>query len=455
MNIDLHFWWSALGTIAAEVAVIVVIAFIAQKLTRSATWMRTWWQIALVCSLLVSIAEFSGVGRGLALWAWGKKPIGRRISITLPAQTAQARPINPPLVFETPTIEAISEEIVAAPTNIWWPAYAWLAGLIIVLGRVTFVRVLLANLHSKKSTNVDDHIQQRAIALATQFGLRQGLTLTVLGSIRTPIAFGIVRARIGLPLDFTDRFTETQQDAMLAHEIAHLKNRDPFWYLVIDLVTAVLWWHPLIWFARRRFHRTSELLADEATIAIENGPATLAECLVNIGRELSSSTSFGLLGIDGGFRSPLAQRVQRLLKLPSKNGQPSPAKHLALRPVAAIVLAAVVITTTGWVQTKNSVRKATLADNVLAGWNDSSAALALEAVKAEQSAPKELEEQKVATRDGLIHPTNPKKLVIPKITTPENPNQAVPQSGGIETDLIYPTLPAKPLFKRANAEQLD
>ena len=50
---------------------------------------------------------------------------------------------------------------------------------------------------------------------------------------------------------------------MLAHELAHPAANDPVWYLLADLTTAVFWWHPFVWSARRRLHAASETAAFE------------------------------------------------------------------------------------------------------------------------------------------------------------------------------------------------
>ena len=105
---------------------------------------------------------------------------------------------------------------------------------------------------------------------------------------------------------FTRRFTNEQQDAMLAHELAHLAAHDPLWHALADLVTAMLWWHPLAWLAKQQLRSASEAAADEASLVVENGPNVLAECLVELGGRLTRTHSLGWLGMaDGDFRSGL------------------------------------------------------------------------------------------------------------------------------------------------------
>src|SRR5262249_37830679 len=106
------------------------------------------------------------------------------------------------------------------------------------------------------------------------------------------------------------------QEAMLAHELAHLMAHDPAWHFIAQLVTAMLWWHPVAWWALAQFRSASERAADEASLVVSDGPGALAACLVRLGARLAEWNSLGWLSMAGsGFRSGLGRRVERLLCL--------------------------------------------------------------------------------------------------------------------------------------------
>ena len=137
---------------------------------------------------------------------------------------------------------------------------------------------------------------------------------------------------------------------MLAHELAHLAARDPAWYWLADWLAAVLWWHPLVWWARGQLHASSEAAADEASLLLENGPDVLAECLVTLGRQLVQSPASGWLGIEGnGFRSGLGRRVQRLMRMSGQSWCPVGRMWCWLaKTVGPVALVLAVIAGTAW-----------------------------------------------------------------------------------------------------------
>lgn len=144
-----------------------------------------------------------------------------------------------------------------------------------------------------------------------------------------PVAFGVLRPTIAVPSDFEDRFSRQEREAMLAHELGHLAGRDPAWFLLMDLLCAMAWWHPALWWARRGLRVASEQVADEGSGLIPGGRIALAEALVRLGRTLTVGGGVGVGG--SGRRSELARRVEALLKSPEAVPQATPRWKVAVR----------------------------------------------------------------------------------------------------------------------------
>jgi hypothetical protein len=137
---------------------------------------------------------------------------------------------------------------------------------------------------------------------------------------------------------------------MLLHELAHLRAGDPVWRLVADIATALLWWHPLVWWMRRRMEAVSEIVADEASLLLADGPGALAECLVKLGAQLAHGQPARSLGMAvTGFRSGLGRRVERLVHLKEQVwSPPCPRRSALARLGGAFALVLTAILCTAW-----------------------------------------------------------------------------------------------------------
>ncbi|MBI4325993.1 MAG: M56 family metallopeptidase, partial [Chloroflexi bacterium] len=183
---------------------------------------------------------------------------------------------------------ACAETKAGLELSAWWLGPVWLLGTAMVAFRAGCARLLFFLFRLKNHSATEPAVLDQVQKLAQRLGLNSSVRVVQSAGLQGPIAFGIVRPTIGLPSTFATAFTPVQQEAVLSHELAHLAARDPAWYLLADLVTAALWWHPLAWWSRRQLHAASEIAADEASLVLRNGPHILAECLVEFGRRLPS-----------------------------------------------------------------------------------------------------------------------------------------------------------------------
>ncbi len=391
MNLlDQIFWLALFRALAVEAGGVVLMALLLDRAIRSAFWRRSLWQATVVCLLLLTASELSGFGRGLAGFA-ARPRTGPRQEIR-PAPMMVSEVSLPPVQNVIPRPRPVAPAVL-----IWWPGLLWLAGFAVVSGRVAVAQFLFVVLGRGWVQIVDSEFNRRVEAMLGQFGYRRKVRLWQASSMASPIAFGIVRPAIALPPDFAARFGSATQEAVLAHELAHLVAGDPLWYRLADLAGALLWWHPLVWWARRQLHRRCELAADQATAIVPDGPVKLAQCLVSLGRKMTAQRKWGLMGVNGGgFGSNLGERVESLVNLADGAWKPLRSWRVsALKTGGTILLAGLVVCLCGWVEGPSVFAES---------WHDSAAsAIFMAALDTNQSeaptaSPIEKEKFDVATK---------------------------------------------------------
>ncbi|HEY3864086.1 MAG TPA: M56 family metallopeptidase [Verrucomicrobiae bacterium] len=299
---NLNDWLRLLGWLAVEAAAVFAAAALLQVWIRSPREARTIWRAALAAAVLVWAAELSGLRGAMDESA----PTQERfvVNAQLWAGADSAR-----------TAGAGESGLAPAPAPVKWPAWLWLAGSMALAGRSLLARGALG-VRRRRAAPADEDSPRLIARLKGPLGLKR-VEAQVWPNLQGPVAFGIFRPAIALPPNFAANFSESEREAMLAHEMAHLAARDPFWLMVSDAAIALAWWHPMVWLARSKLQSANEAAADEASTLTPGGAHVLAECLVRLGRELTASGPARALGIGGpGGRSHLAARIQGLLRGP-------------------------------------------------------------------------------------------------------------------------------------------
>lgn len=117
-------------------------------------------------------------------------------------------------------------------------------------------------------------------------------------------------------------------EALLAHELAHVRRGDFLANLVQTLAEALLFYHPAVWWLSRRIRQEREHCCDDAAVQACGDPILYASALVGLEELRSQSIPIPDLApaASGGH---LMSRIQRLLR-------PHPS-HVAAAPLAIFI----------------------------------------------------------------------------------------------------------------------
>ena len=228
----------------------------------------------------------------------------------------------------------------------WLPsltAFGWLAGAVawwalVFLSIVRFRRLLRLCIAGPEA--LQDRINQFAIRI----GLRERQRpLAVIVPARIPPfvwASLTGRPRLLLPQELWNRLDDSQQNALLAHELAHLKRGDHWVRWLEAIVLGFYWWDPIAWLARRELERTrrGNRVTPGWVWSQPSAAGSYAEALVATSAFLSEVHRPLPLG-GSGVRSTFAIK-RRLEMLLSDGAKPSTgrARSIKLLMVAALCL---------------------------------------------------------------------------------------------------------------------
>ena len=200
-------------------------------------------------------------------------------------------PMPAPLRISTAATLGTAKAGSAASRSVPILAILWAAGLAFILVRFCAGIIRLAGLTgSARSSNEN--------------GIR------VTDAIQTPMTWGAIRPVILLPA-YVAEWSAEQRDVVIRHERAHIERRDWMWQAFAQVMTAIFWFHPLMWLAARQLRNEAEHAADDATLAGGVQAPDYADRLLAVARQLhgrSPATAVAMV------RHPaLAERVAAIL----------------------------------------------------------------------------------------------------------------------------------------------
>jgi bla regulator protein blaR1 len=128
-------------------------------------------------------------------------------------------------------------------------------------------------------------------------------------SVLEPAAFGIFRPVLLFPQGLTDHLQPGHLQAILAHELCHIRHRDNLAGAMHMMVEAVFWFFPPVWWIGARLVEERERACDEEVLRLGNEPEVYAESILDTCRFCLQSPLACVSGISG---ADLKKRILRI-----------------------------------------------------------------------------------------------------------------------------------------------
>ncbi|RMG65458.1 MAG: M56 family metallopeptidase, partial [Bacteroidetes bacterium] len=256
-------------------------------------------------ALALSILGALALASGLTLWRLWPGATGAAMGpvfpemATSPGDTALAGMTSQPWYAA------------ATQTAMPWLGLAWLLGLVFQSLRWGAGYLGAQRLRRKGISAVPPHWQAHLQRLQARLGLRGQVRLHLSDRVRDPLTLGFWRPVILIPVSMVSGLTPAQWEAILLHELAHIRRADYLIHLVQSLVELLFFFHPLTWFLSREISREREACCDDLAVAACGDAFSYAEALTRLQRlrfHPQSPFAMNLQSKPG----PFTHRIQRL-----------------------------------------------------------------------------------------------------------------------------------------------
>lgn len=195
-----------------------------------------------------------------------------------------------------------------------WVVLFWTAGVVLLSLRLIGGWWLVRRL-AQSSGNVElEEWQAQLRDLAHRLRVSRPVRLCRSTLVQVPTAVGWLRPLILLPASTLTGLKPAQIEAVLAHELAHIRRHDYLVNLLQSVAETLLFYHPAVWWVSRRIRDERELCCDELAMRVAGDPVSYARALYELERMRGETMSLGMAANGGS----LTMRIGRLLGLPGR-----------------------------------------------------------------------------------------------------------------------------------------
>lgn len=194
----------------------------------------------------------------------------------------------------------------------------YLAGVMVMVTRLVFSFVGVYRLRAAAASIRDTEIVSMLERLREQLRLRMSIGVATCERIAVPVVVGVLRPMILLPSSVVTGLTPRELEAVLLHELAHVRRGDLLVNSLQRFAEAVLFFHPAVWYVSRAISRERENCCDDIVLAAGYERTDYAGILVRlaekcVGSKPDKQRVQAALAATGDNPSELKRRVMRLL----------------------------------------------------------------------------------------------------------------------------------------------
>ena len=286
----LHFCWQGIGIATLLVGLLGVLR------ERSAQLRYIVACCALALMLVLPLLTFAHL---MAAPSVAEAPRITTQNTRTPVMTAEAPPSDPWLDRLTAQLDR----------SLPWIISGWCLGVFLLLTRLNLG--LLAA-HRIKFTAVEPaspDLQAVLRQLSHRLGISRTIKLANSALVQVPTVVGWLRPVILIPVGCLMGLSASQVEAILAHELAHIRRHDYLVSVCQSLAETLLFYHPAVWWVSKQVRREREHCCDDFAVNISGDSLAYAKALSFLEERRADAPTI-VLGANGGV---LTMRIRRLL----------------------------------------------------------------------------------------------------------------------------------------------
>ena len=241
------------------------------------------------------------------------------VSVTPASAAPDARTAIPATAIELDSFAGSpASDFAPGPVAPWMRmlVLTWLCGVTVLTLRLMSGWVWVQRMKSRGTSPAAEPLQKIAERLRRRLHIGRPVRFLQSTLVDVPTVIGWLKPVVLMPACALSALTPQQLEAIIAHELAHIRRHDYLVNLLQTLVETLLFYHPVVWWLSGRIRIERENCCDDLAVSLCGDPITYARALAGL-EELRSGAGLALAASGGS----LLQRVRRLLGAPTHAGR--------------------------------------------------------------------------------------------------------------------------------------
>jgi beta-lactamase regulating signal transducer with metallopeptidase domain len=142
-----------------------------------------------------------------------------------------------------------------------------------------------------------------------------------------PGIVGLWRPMLLLPQGIIERLTPSELEAVIAHELCHIRRRDNLFAAIHMLIEALFWFHPLVWWIGAHLLDERERACDEEVISLGNQPEIYADAILSVCKLYTGSSLACVSGVTG---ADIRRRLEAIMSNQTVTGLTQPSQLMPI-----------------------------------------------------------------------------------------------------------------------------
>jgi beta-lactamase regulating signal transducer with metallopeptidase domain len=190
----------------------------------------------------------------------------------------EAIPLTLALAVERPNPWSVARAERVLP----WVDSVWILGMLMLAVRAMGGWWHLEQVRRPARTLVPEELERSFKRISDQVQVGRRVALRMSSEVISPLAMGVWRATVILPVSTVLGLPMEELEAVLVHELGHIRRWDYLWNPLQTAVESVLFFHPSVWSLSRAERERREICCDEIAVQSRAVATVYARALLRL-----------------------------------------------------------------------------------------------------------------------------------------------------------------------------